>query len=210
MRLKRQCLTSSNKSWLTKRAPDAGESGAIPSLFPVGRLHRPRPSAGNANRWVVVCKKVFKGKAVKNSEVSSRVIFISYKFLLPACTLILLLVISQNLKRSLYGGSQGFDLFVRIFIIFGLCSAYIRLSDLDKYMFKTYSIKIDHSNDNNLPMNWRNIISGSLFGILSIPLTWWIIHVFLPIFSGTSLFLALLHGFILSFPIIFRRKTLVW
>ncbi len=41
----------------TKRAPAAGDSGAIPSLFlrliifPVGRLPRPRPSAGNANRW---------------------------------------------------------------------------------------------------------------------------------------------------------------
>jgi len=41
---------------LTKRAPDAGDSGAIPSLFLrlslflVGRLRRPRPSAGNANR----------------------------------------------------------------------------------------------------------------------------------------------------------------
>ena len=36
---------------LTKRAPDAGESGAIPGIFPVGRLRRPCPSAGNANRW---------------------------------------------------------------------------------------------------------------------------------------------------------------
>jgi len=41
---------------LTKRAPDAGESGAIPSLFlrliffPVGRRPAARPSAGNANR----------------------------------------------------------------------------------------------------------------------------------------------------------------
>ncbi len=47
------------KSGLTKRAPDAGDSGAIPSIFlrliifPVGRLRRPRPSAGNANRWAV-------------------------------------------------------------------------------------------------------------------------------------------------------------
>ncbi len=38
---------------LTKRAPDTGDSGAIPSIFPVGRLRRPRPSAGNANRWAV-------------------------------------------------------------------------------------------------------------------------------------------------------------
>jgi len=43
----------------TKRAPDAGDSAHIPSLylclsiFLVGRLHRPRPSAGNANRWAV-------------------------------------------------------------------------------------------------------------------------------------------------------------
>ena len=41
----------------TKRAPDAGESGAIPSsflrlsIFPVGRRSAARPSAGNANRW---------------------------------------------------------------------------------------------------------------------------------------------------------------
>ncbi len=41
----------------TKRAPDAGDSGAIPSLFPrlsifpVGRRSAARPSAGNASRW---------------------------------------------------------------------------------------------------------------------------------------------------------------
>ena len=41
----------------TKRAPDAGESAAISSsflrliIFLAGRLRRPRPSAGNANRW---------------------------------------------------------------------------------------------------------------------------------------------------------------
>ena len=46
-----------SKSGLTKRAPDAGDSGAIPSLFlrlsifPVGRRPAARPSAGNANRW---------------------------------------------------------------------------------------------------------------------------------------------------------------
>jgi hypothetical protein len=46
------------KNGLTKRAPDAGDSGAIPSLFlrlsifPVGRRPAARPSAGNANRWV--------------------------------------------------------------------------------------------------------------------------------------------------------------
>jgi hypothetical protein len=46
------------KSRPTKRAPDAGDSGAIPSLFlrlslfPVGRRPAARPSAGNANRWV--------------------------------------------------------------------------------------------------------------------------------------------------------------
>ena len=42
---------------LTKRAPDAGDSAAISSsflrliIFLAGRLRRPRPSAGNANRW---------------------------------------------------------------------------------------------------------------------------------------------------------------
>ena len=46
-----------NKKRLTKRAPDAGDSAHISSsflrlsLFLAGRLRRPRPSAGNANRW---------------------------------------------------------------------------------------------------------------------------------------------------------------
>ena len=46
----------------TKRAPDAGDSAAISSsflrliIFLAGRLRRPRPSAGNANRWVASCK----------------------------------------------------------------------------------------------------------------------------------------------------------
>ncbi len=41
----------------TKRAPDAGDSAAISSsflrlsIFLAGRLRRPHPSAGNANRW---------------------------------------------------------------------------------------------------------------------------------------------------------------
>ena len=45
-----------NENRLTKRAPDAGDSAAIPSSFPrrnlflAGRLRRPRPSAGNAYR----------------------------------------------------------------------------------------------------------------------------------------------------------------
>ena len=52
----KQCLHT-EKSGLTKRAPDAGDSGAIPdiflrlSIFPVGRRPAARPSAGNANRW---------------------------------------------------------------------------------------------------------------------------------------------------------------
>ena len=42
----------------TKRAPDAGDSAAISGsflrliIFLAGRLRRPRPSAGNANRWL--------------------------------------------------------------------------------------------------------------------------------------------------------------
>jgi len=51
-----------NKSGLTQHAPDAGDSAHIPSsfthlsLFLVGRLRRPRPSAGNASRWATPCK----------------------------------------------------------------------------------------------------------------------------------------------------------
>ena len=51
-----------NKPRLTKRAPDAGDSAHIPSsflrliIFLAGRLRRPRPSAGNANRWALARK----------------------------------------------------------------------------------------------------------------------------------------------------------
>ena len=49
------------KKRLTKRAPDAGDSAHISSsftrlsIFLVGRLRRPHPSAGNANRWAEPC-----------------------------------------------------------------------------------------------------------------------------------------------------------
>ena len=45
-----------NQKRPTKRAPDAGDSAQISSsflrltIFLAGRLRRPRPSAGNANR----------------------------------------------------------------------------------------------------------------------------------------------------------------
>ena len=48
----------------TKRAPDAGDSAQISSsflrlsIFPVGRLRRPHPSAGNANRWAANSKDI--------------------------------------------------------------------------------------------------------------------------------------------------------
>ena len=59
---------------LTKRAPDAGESAHIPSsftrliIFLAGRLRRPRPSAGNANRWAAVVGKYLQIKS--NSTIN--------------------------------------------------------------------------------------------------------------------------------------------
>ncbi len=60
---------------LTKRAPDAGDSAARfasnsflrLSVFLVGRLRRPCPSAGNANRWAA-------------SPISNQVVFSLQKF----------------------------------------------------------------------------------------------------------------------------------
>ena len=52
-----QVIKRNQQKRLTKRAPDAGDSAHIPSsflrlsLFLAGRLRRPHPSAGNANRW---------------------------------------------------------------------------------------------------------------------------------------------------------------
>ncbi len=57
--LRQSCLQV--QPHLTKRAPDAGDSGenlrhfSRLIIFLVGRLRRPRPSAGNANRWVAPC-----------------------------------------------------------------------------------------------------------------------------------------------------------
>jgi len=55
-------MSLAKNGWLTKRAPDAGDSAAISSsflrlsIFLAGRLRRPRPSAGNANRWLAPCE----------------------------------------------------------------------------------------------------------------------------------------------------------
>ncbi len=49
-------ISRKDKTRPTKRAPDAGDSAHISSsflrliIFLAGRLRRPRPSAGNANR----------------------------------------------------------------------------------------------------------------------------------------------------------------
>ena len=54
----------------TKRAPDAGDSAQISSsflrlsIFLAGRLRRPRPSAGNANRWLAQQRYIQKSKAI--------------------------------------------------------------------------------------------------------------------------------------------------
>ncbi len=78
---------------LTKRAPDAGDSAHISSsflrltIFPVGRLRRPRPSAGNANRWLALCKTKYKFREckMKNKVLSFSVILILVSVLLSAC-----------------------------------------------------------------------------------------------------------------------------
>jgi hypothetical protein len=63
--------SGSTQKRLTKRAPDAGDSAAISSsflhlsIFLAGRLRRPRPSAGNANRWLASQKT----KSVKYCHV---------------------------------------------------------------------------------------------------------------------------------------------
>jgi hypothetical protein len=56
MQRSKTCLIAKSKP--TKRAPDAGDSAHISGsllrliIFLAGQLRRPRPSAGNANRWV--------------------------------------------------------------------------------------------------------------------------------------------------------------
>ena len=56
----------SGKMRPTKRAPDAGDSAQISSsflrltIFLAGRLRRPRPSAGNANRWALAHQENYK------------------------------------------------------------------------------------------------------------------------------------------------------
>ena len=59
-----QILYTLHQPRLTKRAPDAGDSAHIPGsflrliIFLVGRLRRPRPSAGNANRSAALDKGI--------------------------------------------------------------------------------------------------------------------------------------------------------
>jgi len=146
---------------------------------------------------------------MKNSEMSSRVIRVFYGLVLPAFAIALLLIVSQIMKRPWFLGSFGLDLFARIWLAFSFCLLYLRLSDLDRYIFRVYRIQINHSNDDELPWNWRNVFWGVLLGVVSVPFTWWIIRFFLPGFSGMGGLLAFLHGLLLSIPMIIRRNKLV-
>ena len=57
----------------TKRALDAGDSAAIPSIFlrlfifPIGRRSAARPSASNANRWAARTKSEKESYTSNNS-----------------------------------------------------------------------------------------------------------------------------------------------
>jgi hypothetical protein len=146
---------------------------------------------------------------MKNSEITSQVLRVVYRFLLPGITLIFLLIVSSRMNRPLAFGSPVGDFFVRGCVILAFCSLYIRLSDLGRYMFKVYRITIDHSTDNDLPLNWRNIFLGILLGVTSIPFTWWIVQFFLPLYSDTSWLLALANGVFISIPMMLWRNKLV-
>jgi hypothetical protein len=146
---------------------------------------------------------------MKNSKIASRTISIIYGRVLPAFAVLFLLIVSQFIKRPWFLGSFGLDLFARIWVTFSFCVLYIRLSDLDQYMFKMYRIEMEDLNNDALPLNWRNVFWGVLGGVMSIPLTWWVIQFFLPSFSSISGPLAFLHGLLISIPIIIRRNQLV-
>lgn len=146
---------------------------------------------------------------MKNVEINSLLIRVVYRFVLPAITLIFLLIVSSGMERPLAFGSLSGDIFIRVLLILSYCSLYIRLSDLEKYMFKIYHTAIDHSNDNNFPWNWRNIFLGILLGVASVPFTWWIVQFFLPLFSGISWLLAFANGVLISIPMMLWRNELV-
>ena len=141
---------------------------------------------------------------MKLSKALPRITTIVYRFLLPACILISLLFISLRLERNLFLGSLILDWIARIWISLGFSYIYINLSDLDKYVYRIYRMLIEPSH--SLSLNWQNIVLGSVFGMLSIPFTWWVILTFLPIFAEIALILSIMHGLILSLPIIVRRK----
>jgi hypothetical protein len=150
--------------------------------------------------------KAFRGEAMKNTDVFSRMLLLLYRFILPSCTLFLLLIVSNNLERPLFLGSMALDLLARIWIAFGYCYISIVLSDIDKYMLRIYRLRVESSIEPNSPTNWQNIIIAGMLCIVSVPITWWVIQFFLPIFSGTDWLFALLEGLLLSAPIAFRRK----
>ncbi len=69
-----QLKLSNKEKRPTKRAPDAGDSGAIPSLslrlsiFPVGRRPAARPSAGNANRSAASPNIIIRRRKYENNH----------------------------------------------------------------------------------------------------------------------------------------------
>jgi hypothetical protein len=139
-------------------------------------------------------------------ETFSDVITLVYKIVLPICIIILLMVISPKINRSLFLGSPSLDLIARVWISFSFCYMYIILSNLEKYNKWVYSIRKEGLDDNNQSIHWGNIIIGIMLGVVSIPFSWWIIQLFLPIFANTAWVLAVLHGFLLSIPFIVERR----
>jgi len=109
----------------TKRAPDAGDSAAFPSLFlrlilfPIGRRSAARPSAGNANRW---------------QELAVNLSFVFQNFLVGKIGVLSLA--NQGFGFSKFSGSIKFGIFSG-----GSFQNFIRFKIGSWFWFKKFRVK---------------------------------------------------------------------
>lgn len=84
---------------------------------------------------------------------------------------------------------------------------YIIMSDLEKYKTWFYGFKKDNFSYSSDALNviW-NFSMAFMLGTFVALISWWAIHIFLPILNNIALILALLNGFLFFAPLFYQRS----
>jgi len=135
------------------------------------------------------------------SHIVDNLVMIIYKYLLPAITVVALLIVSQVISRPRILGSGFLDFILRGLACLWFCICYSRLPYLSK-KYRPFPGSTTKKSDINTRGKIKSIINAIFFGMVFAFLTWWIVNMFLPVSKSFLYSIVVINGLICSIPLI--------